>query len=345
MVDEAEYTELAKGRIRHVLDEHHATVALELEARISETRSTTGAISLDPHHVTAAVRELVASGELVRAPGAVRGGGEPIETIQPADQRKRITVIERTAARKRLLYARYRGWAQATQRNAHGLIGPAGEQATRAAILASGAVVPIAPDAGEVTRLLNVDLPGPLDSAGFIVPLVDGLPQPAVATLFEVKNIRGWIYPTSWELYQLLHKAAIVQRANLDQPVLPILVCRKAHATTFKMARQLGFMIIATEVQYAGNVKENALDEVRIELAFSDLRAGVEPMLRVRDRLQNTARTYSLTSTEKWKSTVTNPDMFESITALRVATSAARRAALMAGFRAEAETAGYAGGW
>lgn len=345
-MEEADYTELAKSKVRRALDEHHAVVALELEARISETRSSTGDIAVDPHHITKAVGQLVRSGELTRVAGPVRGGGEPVETIQFVDQRKRKTATDRAAARKRLLYARYRGWAQATQRKAHGFIGPAGEEATRLAILASGAVIPAAPGAGEVSNLLNVELPGPLDSAGFMVPLDDnGLPRPAVATLFEVKNIRGWIYPTSRELYQLLYKAAVLQVAHLGQPVLPILVCRQSHATTYKMARQLGFMVIATEVQYAGHVNEVALNEVRVELAFDDLRAGVEPMLRVRDRLIKTAPTYSLTSSEAWKTTVTNPDMVASIADLRTATDKAQRAALMAAFRNEAADAGYDGGW
>ena len=35
-----------------------------------------------------------------------------------------------------------------------------------------------------------------------------------------------------------------MQRANPDVAIIPELVCRKAHATTFWIVKQLGFMII-----------------------------------------------------------------------------------------------------
>jgi hypothetical protein len=47
----------------------------------------------------------------------------------------------------------------------------------RSAIMASGVVIPATSGAGAVSRLLGVDLPGPLDSAGITVPLDDdGVP-------------------------------------------------------------------------------------------------------------------------------------------------------------------------
>jgi hypothetical protein len=49
---------------------------------------------------------------------------------------------------------------------------------------------PVHPDAGPVAELLNVTLPGPLDSAGCTVPLVKGIPGPPVTVLVEVKNLR-----------------------------------------------------------------------------------------------------------------------------------------------------------
>ena len=39
--------------------------------------------------------------------------------------------------------------------------------------MASGVVIPATSGAGAVSRLLGVDLPGPLDSAGITVPLDD----------------------------------------------------------------------------------------------------------------------------------------------------------------------------
>ncbi len=68
----------------------------------------------------------------------------------------------------------------------------------RSAILASGAMQPAVPDAGEVSRLFGVRLPGPVDSAGYLVGVdPSGVPQPPVTVLVEVKNIRSWVYPGS----------------------------------------------------------------------------------------------------------------------------------------------------
>lgn len=132
----------------------------------------------------------------------------------PTSTRLRTTKTARATGRKRLLLTRYNSWAHGTKRHPHGFIGPAGEQALRSAIWASAALQPAAPDAGEVKKLLGVALPGPLDSAGFLVPLDrNGIPQTPVTILFEVKNIRSWIYPTAEELYQLLYKAVVLQTA------------------------------------------------------------------------------------------------------------------------------------
>jgi hypothetical protein len=76
-------------------------------------------------------------GEVITAPALPTRGGSAVATIQPANQRKRGTAIARAAGRKRLLYARYLGWARGTARYPHGMIGPAGERAVRSAIIDS----------------------------------------------------------------------------------------------------------------------------------------------------------------------------------------------------------------
>jgi hypothetical protein len=208
--------------------------------------------------------------------------------------------------------------------------------------LLSGAMQPVKPHAGEVTRLLNVDLPGPLDSAGYTVPLVNGVPGRAVTVLVEVKNIRGWIYPHSVEIYQLLHTACVLQQANPEQPILPVLVWRKVQTPSFWMAKQLGFMIIEMGLQFAGDVEQEVLDEVRNELHFSDLRAGVGPSLRVRDRFQKTVPGYCSEIAEAWQKTVANHFLAHSIHELRRVKGYTRNP-LMAQFRQLVKDAGHQG--
>ncbi len=109
-----------------------------------------------------------------------------------------------------------------------------------------------------------------------------------MTVLFEVKNLRSWIYPSAEELYQLLHKAVVLQIARPEQPIVPVFVCRKAHQTTFWMSYQLGFVTIDMDIQFVGDVEEDELLEVRNELYFRDLAPGCGPSLRVRDRLIKT---------------------------------------------------------
>jgi hypothetical protein len=164
-VGERQYVERAKVRI---LEQHLAVVVLELEARISEAGFADASININPHHITTALRELTADDAIIRVLGTTRGGSD-VTTIQPANQHKRTTAIAQAASRKRLLYARYLSWAQSSVRHPSGRMGPAGEESVRLALRASGALQPALPDFREVGNVLGVDLPGPVDSAGYMV--------------------------------------------------------------------------------------------------------------------------------------------------------------------------------
>lgn len=343
-VDEAEYVDRAKARIRDILNAEHAVVRLELEARISEAYFPEAGLNIDPHHITTAYNELLRQGEIIKTEPEATRGQHPVETIQPANQHRRKTAITQAAGRKRLLYGRYLGWAQETKRYQHGLIGPAGERAVRSGLLESQNFIPVRPDAAEVKRLLGVDLPGPPDSAGYVLPLDKaGIPGPAVTVLVEVKNIRSQIYPHSEEPYQLLYKAHVLQKARPDQPILPVLVCRKAHRTLFWMAKQLGFFVIEMKIQYAGALNEKELDEVRNELHFHDLRAGDGPSVFVRDRFRDTIPRYALEWAAKWQQFVANPELAQYVPLLREETNTRDRGPLMAEFRDQVKRAGYQG--
>jgi hypothetical protein len=301
--------------------------------------------NIDPHHVTTALRELDQAREIEWIEGRTRGGST-IRIIQPADTRLRATKIATAAARKRLLMARYNSLAQATKRHPRGLIGPAGEEAVRRAIIESAALQPATSGAGEVRELLGVSLPGPLDSAGYLVALdAQGLPQPAVTLLFEVKNLRTWIYPGAEELYQLLHKAVVLHTSRPDQPIVPVFVCRMAHETTFWMSQQLGFITIGMGIQYVGTVDEEALLEVRNELYFRDLARGEGPSLRVRDRLVEVLPGVAADFANRWASTASDPRMAGLITGIRYARSRQEHDELAAELRRANTDLGRRGGW
>lgn len=344
MADTTAYISRARAAILDVLAIHHAVVHPELEARISEAGHPGDPQNIDPHHVTTALRELRDAGQIVWAQTPTRGG-RAVTTIQPSDTRNRTTKIDVAAGRKRLLYTRYESWAQGTKRYPQGLIGPAGEQALRSAISASGALQPASPGAGEVTRLLGVTLPGSLDSGGYLVPLsAGGLPQSPVTVLFEVKNLRSWIYPSAKELYQLLHKAVVLQTAHPEQPIVPVFVCRRAHKTTFWMAQQLGFVTIEMGIQFVGDVTEDELLEVRNELHFQDLARGHGPSLRIQDRLSDTLPRTSPQVAEQWAATASDASMIELIGKLR-RSSREEHEMLLADLRQANTDLGRRGGW
>lgn len=345
MPEAYEYVARATQRILDVLDEHYAVVHPELEARIAEGYHRDSDLNIDPHHVTTALRDLYKAGAIVTDRGVTRGGRE-IATITKAYVGRQKTKTAKAVGRKRLLLARYQGWSQGTVKDPHGLVGPAGEAAVRGAILKAAALQPHHPDAGEVSQLLGVRLPGPLDSAGYRVPIVNGHPQPPVTVLFEVKNIRSWIYPGSSELYQLLRKGVMLQTANPGTPIVPILVCRRAHPTSFWMAHQMGFVLIELEAQYAGNVPASALDEVRNELWFTDLRPGTGPSLRVAERLTSSKLPQLMPQiAAKWQDSALDDVTADLVTKIARTTRAITRFRLVDELRIQAAERGLRGGW
>lgn len=339
------YVARAREAIRAVLDDQLAVISPELEARIAERSFVGERDNINPHHVTTALRELTRAG-VITSEKAVTKGGHTIETIQPADQHRRATKITHAAARKRLLAARYAGWSQGTLRHPHGLIGPAGEQAVRRAVLDAQTLQPAVPGAGEVKELLGVRLPGAADSAGYMLPFVDGIPGPPVTLLLEVKNIRGWIYPQSIELYQVLNKACVLQQARPDQPIVPLLICRRAHVTLFWMAKQLGFVVVDMQRQFAGEVDEDDVAEVRNELHFHDLVRGSDRSIRVHDRLRNTLPGICTDVAAVWHQTCLSPGYAPLLQLLRVPkTNYRARRELMAELRSVAALHDLRGGW
>jgi hypothetical protein len=129
-----------------------------------------------------------------------------------------------------------------------------------------------------VSEFLGITVPvGALDSAAIRTTFVDGLPTGYTAIPIEVKNLRDWIYPTSQELFQLLDKSAQLQVARPGVDMVPILVSRRVHITTMRMAKDLGFFVIPTRRQYiTPSVDERLITEVRSGLGFLDLVATDE---------------------------------------------------------------------
>jgi hypothetical protein len=125
--------------------------------------------------------------------------------------------------------------------------------------------------------MLGIEVPsGPLDNAAH---LFIGRPPVRFSLAIEVKSRREWMYQTSNELYQVLYKAAALQRQMPDERIVPVLVCRRAHITAFRLFKDLGGYIVEVRDQWLPNphsrVDEADHLEVRTELNFLDL--GLTP--------------------------------------------------------------------
>lgn len=272
---------ISRGReaIIDLLAEQLAAPVIEIEARISDRAWRDQPRYIDPHLLTEARHDLIAAGLVLRVQQVTRGGSK-IALLQPSPiPRGKTRAAEDAAARKRLLVARWRGWSRASE-SMPNLIGNGGEAVVHHSLRAAApyGYRLVQPTRGQVGTLYGDPVPGgALDNAAWLTPMDQQTQAPAggpVLVPIEVKNLRHWLYPHHWEIYQLLHKAAGLAIAHPEYPVLPILICRKVHYRTHQLARDLGFLIFQTHSQYvqpSERVRPDHFEEVREELGLADL--------------------------------------------------------------------------
>lgn len=133
--------------------------------------------------------------------------------------------------------------------------------------------------------------------------IAGGVPIGPITVLFEVKNVRHWMYPASEEPYQLLHKAAMLQQEHPADRILPVLVCRRRHYWTYQLALHLGFFVIEVHEQYVLPVAEidpAHFDEVRDELAYTTLRLSDGPAERLIQSLRDALPRFAVTTADRW---------------------------------------------
>jgi hypothetical protein len=287
LLPEEEYNALATTALRQLLERELAVVPIEVQARLAEAPWGDLPHGINPHHLTKARQRLLGAGLIEAVEQATRGGlVVPVLALTAPEYRR--TTFKRRAARKRLHYARWRSWGSGSGGRPN-MIGRAGEAVTyatlRAAAARSGYLL-VQPDGGEIEHLFNRRIPGgSLDNAAHLT-LLDrfGVPTHTVTVLIEVKNIREWIYPHAKQLYTLLDKAAQIQIAHPARGFVPLLVCRRVHYTTFRMARDLGFFVAENRAQFVlprAEVVPEQFEQVRQVLGLRDLQRsdGVHPPL------------------------------------------------------------------
>jgi hypothetical protein len=161
------------------------------------------------------------------------------------------------------------------------------------------------PGGGQVEYLFQRRVPvGPLDNGAHLQLLDEiGRPSGTVTVLIEVKNIREWIYPETRELYELLDKSAQLQERYPDISFVPLLVCRRVHLTTGRMAKDLGFFVVATWMQFVqphADIDVAHFEEVRHGLGLTDLRLTEEAYEPLTRRLVITLPTVATRTAERF---------------------------------------------
>jgi hypothetical protein len=306
-VDHRAWIDLAKRVIVEIIDEQHAVVWPEIEARAADFQWSTSPRLIQPHVLTEARKRLRRDGLITETTTTTRGGRN-VTVLHFTDLGGRKREFQAAAGRKRLLYARHQGWAQGSARSPRGLIGPGGEQVFHASLMdvAHLGYRLLHDKPVDVAHVHGVRLKGgPVDSAAYlqVVTGSDDL-RPPVVVLFEVKNIREWIYPRSLNLHQLLYKAAEFQRAAPKLSVLPVLVCRKRQFRTLDMGKDLGFFTIEYDRQFMlpnPDVKPGAVEEVRTELGYIDLTVTDDlDRVNMRPSLMHLPK-YAAANAEQWK--------------------------------------------
>lgn len=332
------YARLAVQALTEMVDRENAVVWAEVEAKAADAVWNGFPTRIDPHHLTNARHQLTDQGVVDHEVSATRGGRQ-VEILVSTSAPKRA--VQAAAARKRLLHARYLGWAMGTKRYGEGIVGPGAEKVVHESLMAaapSGYRV-LEPQRGEVRQMFGLPVPGgPLDN-GATLQLVDekGFPAGTVVVPIEVKNRRDWVYPEAPELHQLLSKAAALQRAQPNLRFAPVLVCRRAQYTTFRMARALGFYVVALRRQFLlprPDVDPDKVDEVCRELGY-DLEVRDEAFPYLVRQFTDTFPGVAARTAERWARN--GPALEELFSEIRREDRQRRRSDLMDLLRSEAE--------
>lgn len=297
-----EWVQLGIGEVIGLLDKQLAVPAPELLARLSEQgvpKDDGRRLQLDPHVLTEATTQLRNLGIIGEWDHTTKGG-LTVPLWVPADWTGRATYIQRAVRHKGMLYARYR-------RLASNNMGEAGETILRRSLGEAGRhLVPCVPGFGECGELLGVPLFGPLDSAATVITqAANGLPVVCTVPM-EMKNRRLTIYPIHKECHQLLAKAAVLQIAHPDHPIVPVLVCRRAHPRLFWMAKDLGFLVHETGRQYTRLPKGTTpahVEVLRTELGLTDLTIVNDKTPLIRSFFEQTLPNRALATAARWKAT------------------------------------------
>lgn len=301
--DRHAWVAIAEPIIASLIDSQLAAPHVEIETRLFEEGMpgpNGRKLTFFPHIISEAVNNLVFGGTIELVAHETKGE-DAVQLYIPTNTQRRNSYIQRALGHKGMLYARFVRCSRT--------FGDAGESVLRRSLteaaLSSG-YLPIEPGFAEVRQLGGCRLYGALDSGAWAtVKDRVGIPRSHHALLMEMKNRRLVLYPRHKEVYQLLAKAAEVQRQHPDLPVVPLLICRRAHDRLFWMAKDLGFLASQTKHQYMTLPKKVTLahvESMRSDLGLADLQVvSADAPGRIGSVLTGTVPKQAASVAARWK--------------------------------------------
>jgi hypothetical protein len=232
------------------------------------------------------------------------------------------------------------------------VVGPAAERVVHSSLLRAAPQAGYRlenPTRGTAGTILGGPVPiGPLDKCGFAALRGRGPARAVVALPIEVKNLRDWLYPANAEVYQLLAKAALLQCDHRDVPIMPLLIARRMHVTTFRMFKDLGAYAIQTKRQYVGAVEGGGerFQEVRVGLGLLDMIQLPGDDDLITGRLIRVVPRDAQRVSEDWAETCTDSTVVDLFQRVRQESRITARTSLVNQLRDRIDELGrYSGGW
>jgi hypothetical protein len=254
-----EWHELGRQAILDLLNDRIYSPWGEVEARISDRRWK-GFPPIQPLQLGGARRTLEEEGLILPD---VSAQNPPVVGVRIPFPEGRKREFERLRGRRRKAYRKYLGWA-----GDQSLCGKHAERVVldslHDAASAAGLFVP-PQTVGRIEEVRGIRPRGPLDALAYILDLPDAQ-DPPVPLVIEVKNIRGWVYPYTQELWELLVKAAEIAQTT---EVMPILTCVRTAYQTGQMARDTGFLAMQLWDQlFSPSIPSDEFQQVKDEFAL-----------------------------------------------------------------------------
>jgi hypothetical protein len=227
----------------------------------------------DLHVVRRARRALLATGGLAELPATLQGQVVKALVHGPSYRdRGARTEVTRAAATKRKIYRTYLSWTSNPARCGH-----VAERIVVASMRAAEGLYGVPKTHGNVRAIERQAIEGSktLDATASAVVDLERPSQgspPVIPIGVEVKNVRQTLYPSSTEVWDLLTKLRTFPN------VVPILICRQAHITLFRMFADLGAAAFYTSQQvFSPSVPGKRFNEVTRALGFRDARRVADP--------------------------------------------------------------------